>query len=566
MAKRRQPSFIPPPPSPATSQGGHHLLTPAAVRETVESIVIALILAFLFRTFEAEAFVIPTGSMAPTLMGRHKDLACPKCGSPYQLSASDEVTQDGSPLGVEKLVEEGTCPMCRYTADLGPNNPQHKKYPSYYGDRVLVGKFSYKFHEPRRWDVIVFRYPNEAAINYIKRLVGLPGETIRIRNGDIWTSREQGLFQIARKPPEKLLAMLQPVFDNDYMPQIASCGWPTRWQSESQADANATGTWQSQDPAEFSTDGTAAAPTWLRYRHRIPSYHQWSMVQDGMPIRQAEPKPQLITDFTAYDTGRSRYDVADHRAPNLETLGLHWVGDLALACTIDAQSDAGELLFELCKGGRKFHCRLNLDSGRATLAISGADMESFHPAATTTCTKGRHNILFSNCDDELRLWVDEKPVVFDAPTTYDDLGNSEPDDNDLSPVGVASIAAKVKLSHIRILRDIYYIAAREHSPSISDYADPFPIPREITDFIRSRPRRNTVEFVLKPDQFFMLGDNSARSKDGRLWGPEHWVNRDLLIGQALLVYWPHSWNKIHTPWFDIPCPYFPNFQRMGLVR
>ena len=63
----------------------------AAIRETVESIVIAFVLAFLFRTFEAEAFVIPTGSMAPTLMGRHKDLDCPKCGYPYQVSASEEV-------------------------------------------------------------------------------------------------------------------------------------------------------------------------------------------------------------------------------------------------------------------------------------------------------------------------------------------------------------------------------------------------------------------------------------------------------------------------------------------
>ena len=51
-----------------------------AVRETVESIVIAFILAFLFRTFEAEAFVIPTGSMAPTLYGRHKEATCQTCG------------------------------------------------------------------------------------------------------------------------------------------------------------------------------------------------------------------------------------------------------------------------------------------------------------------------------------------------------------------------------------------------------------------------------------------------------------------------------------------------------
>ncbi|MBL9125168.1 MAG: hypothetical protein JNG90_16140, partial [Planctomycetaceae bacterium] len=43
-------------------------------RETIESIIIALMLAFLFRTFEGEAFEIPTGSMGPTLMGRHKDV------------------------------------------------------------------------------------------------------------------------------------------------------------------------------------------------------------------------------------------------------------------------------------------------------------------------------------------------------------------------------------------------------------------------------------------------------------------------------------------------------------
>src|ERR1700749_5134622 len=61
-----------------------------ATRETVESIVVAVILAFLFRTFVAEAFVIPTGSMAPTLQGNHKDITCEKCGYQYQASASAE--------------------------------------------------------------------------------------------------------------------------------------------------------------------------------------------------------------------------------------------------------------------------------------------------------------------------------------------------------------------------------------------------------------------------------------------------------------------------------------------
>ena len=59
-----------------------------AMRETVESIALAVILAFLFRAFVAEAFVIPTGSMAPTLMGQHKDVHCPECGYWYQAGAS----------------------------------------------------------------------------------------------------------------------------------------------------------------------------------------------------------------------------------------------------------------------------------------------------------------------------------------------------------------------------------------------------------------------------------------------------------------------------------------------
>src|SRR5687767_15350760 len=90
-----------------------------AMRETVESVVVAFVLAFLFRTFEAEAFVIPTGSMAPTLMGRHKDLNCESCGFPYRVTARPEVNDDGSRV-VDRngkpmvWMESSQCPNCRY--------------------------------------------------------------------------------------------------------------------------------------------------------------------------------------------------------------------------------------------------------------------------------------------------------------------------------------------------------------------------------------------------------------------------------------------------------------------
>jgi len=74
--------------SPETQAGKDH--SGRATRETIESIAVAVILAFLFRAFVAEAFVIPTGSMAPTLQGRHMDVTCSKCGCPYRTGASVE--------------------------------------------------------------------------------------------------------------------------------------------------------------------------------------------------------------------------------------------------------------------------------------------------------------------------------------------------------------------------------------------------------------------------------------------------------------------------------------------
>ncbi len=74
-------------------------------REFVEQIVVAFILAMLIRGFDAEAFVIPTGSMAPTLMGRHKEVICPQCGHEYSINASDETEK----FIVEKrLLESGS--------------------------------------------------------------------------------------------------------------------------------------------------------------------------------------------------------------------------------------------------------------------------------------------------------------------------------------------------------------------------------------------------------------------------------------------------------------------------
>src|SRR6266850_2946100 len=66
------------------------------VKETIESILVAFILAFVFRAFVVEAFVIPSGSMAPTLMGGHMRFRCEECGYQYDVNYPSESSRDDS--------------------------------------------------------------------------------------------------------------------------------------------------------------------------------------------------------------------------------------------------------------------------------------------------------------------------------------------------------------------------------------------------------------------------------------------------------------------------------------
>jgi signal peptidase I len=69
------------------------------------------------------------------------------------------------------------------------------------GQRVLGNKFVYKFDRPQRGDVIVFRYPKDPSRIYIKRVVALPGETIEIRNGQVFIDNERLVESYVRLIP-----------------------------------------------------------------------------------------------------------------------------------------------------------------------------------------------------------------------------------------------------------------------------------------------------------------------------------------------------------------------------
>src|SRR5690606_4436571 len=91
------------------------------IKETVESILVAFILAFVFRAFVVEAFVIPTGSMAPTLMGAHTRFRCTDCGHRWECNYSPSGRGDN--ISIPSFAQSGGVPIV-YSSEPARRNAQ----------------------------------------------------------------------------------------------------------------------------------------------------------------------------------------------------------------------------------------------------------------------------------------------------------------------------------------------------------------------------------------------------------------------------------------------------------
>jgi len=67
------------------------------------------------------------------------------------------------------------------------------------GDYLIVDELSYRFSDPQRGDIIVFKYPKDTTQRFIKRVIGLPGETIDIQNGNVTISKNEKSFILDEK-------------------------------------------------------------------------------------------------------------------------------------------------------------------------------------------------------------------------------------------------------------------------------------------------------------------------------------------------------------------------------
>jgi len=509
------------------------------IKETLTSLIIAFMLAFLFRGFVIEGFQIPTGSMAPTLLGKHIRFQGDESGynwetGPWTYNQYRQPVRNQTGI----LVQD---PMSGL--EYADSNRRLAA-----GDRVFVLKYLPLIQQPERWDVVVFKNPGEH-INYIKRLVGLPGEQLAIVDGDVfarpyvegqtapsgWDAWTTDDWQIQRKPERIQRAMLQEVFDSSYAPveniefRSPFTGVGSGWSGVA-------------DQRAFAFEG-AGATTLL-----------WNTIRP-------------ITDMNAYNQTAEFYDLFLGSDQSTTRPGLRPfpTSDLSLSCNI--RSEGAEVIASptIESRGRAFRARIDLGSGSASVQMRDASSADSVWAEVDAGSFGAvdagewAHVEFWHIDQALWVFVNGELIAGGADkgayewtpaqrataATGKSWATLEAEDAGAGNLGVfhqTQIYGKpsvrwdfeggaFELSHVRVQRDISYHISQQ-SRTRGAHPENFP--------------------TMDADQYFMCGDNSSNSADSRIWGDTEingWVrqeiddtpgvvNRDLVVGKAFVVYFP----------------------------
>ncbi len=487
----------------------------AEIANTFEWLITAFILAFVFRAFVMEAYRIPTGSMADTLMGAHFRLRCTQCGYKYNYGFIPEqyrLPQDTIPRGNVRPPRT-RCPSCGYYP------PTDKAMPIANGDRILVLKCIYQFFEPQQWDVIVFKNPLEPSINYIKRLVGRPGETLEIIDGDIYVNG-----QISRKPAKVQNEMWMPVYDNDYQPVR---------------------------PQEGSREGSFNGHLWQQPFKNVAN-SKWK-VDKTNPTKFGLDNPAGQTNTLIYDTSignelRATYAYDDVKGYDY----MPYCSDLKVRFYANPTGLHGRIGASLSKYQTAYNAWVDSAGDMVIEAVKNKETIELARKAIKPPTINKPALVkFTNVDHQLIFQFGAEKLIYDLGRSPEDAG---PRKTDIEPQVKIFGSGKLTLSHVAIFRDIHYTAAKFANGTKSGRA------------IEGNP------FTLGEDEFFVLGDNSPNSEDCRWWSKQGKGNnglfyrqgivpREYLVGKALFVYWPSGFKPFAKSRFAV----IPNVGQMRFI-
>lgn len=156
------------------------------------------VVSFVILPFVYETFVLPQNSMAPTLVGRHRRGVCPTCDSVAYFAAPDQRFPELQPTDM-------ICEKFHVSKTVSDDDRV------FGGDRIVA----LKFLAPRRWDLVVFRVPENPSVKYVKRVVGFPNETVHIAEGAVWINGEK------LEPPAEMEGLKYLSEFPDWSPRLA---------------------------------------------------------------------------------------------------------------------------------------------------------------------------------------------------------------------------------------------------------------------------------------------------------------------------------------------------------
>ncbi len=368
-------------------------------RDNIEAVAISIVTIVLFKYFVLEAYKIPTGSMQPTLMG----------------------------------------------------NAETGIY-----DRVIVDKFSYHYRDPERFEIAVFKYPLDSSKNFIKRIVGMPGETMYLAGGDIFVQAPGEEAKPLRRPRPIQNAQLRRVETNgEWHRDGRSAGWNLEASEDS-------------DSIVASSGGSMSYPQPNR------------SIKDG--YLDGYPKG-VKSKISEKGKGSSTNDVSD----------------LRVALELKAEAGVEACTVVLHEGDRRFRFTLPgpAATGVAPPAISatgpGLDGERSTPEKAPQLAAGDTvEVEVQNLNDLLEFRVDGDLVAsMEIPAASIERAGIHEMRSRMSVEVDAASAATATFDDIKIWRDIFYTQTAGRNP--------------------------ITRWEIPDDHYVVLGDNSQDSSDGRDW-------------------------------------------------
>ena len=405
------------------------------------------------------------------------------------------------------------CPNCDYV------QPLHAIGPVKNGDRIFVLKSIYQFFEPKRWDVVVFKNPTNPLDNYIKRLIALPGETVELVNGDVFING-----RIARKNANVQKELWMPVFLQDHQlldsaghfNELVEEGLDPQnhvWKPLFENEPNSA--WNLQDQTVFTLNKPTPTQHTLVY---VPNGPDDFRAFYGYNESAGAPFKPVVSDLMV-----SFYAKCDDPdgiiGASLEKYGVHYSARVEFS---------GAMVFAKTVNGQ-------ITPLRATALSGGVEPGRFE------------KFEFANVDQLLVLHWGDRRFTYDLSTD----ASFQPQDAayEKPPTVKLFAAGPSQIRHIGLFRDTFYMGNE-------------------TGAIRATQEK---PFVLNPDEFFVCGDNSDNSFDGRLWSDagvgnnghfyrEGVVPRDYMMGKAVMVYWSQAF----PPAENVPAM-IPNLSNIKVI-